>query len=128
MYEEENEMRNSGFYQGEFDKNGDRYDDVIDQLQMELLNRYGFDSDLLEMYRRTVGVYREDKELIGIPLYSKYNRTQAGNIKIGEVGKDVKLWKMVQNGKENERKLELTSLYEESNESDLMILVAGSIT
>jgi len=133
MYKVENEMRNSNFYQSQFDRNGDRYDDVIDQLQIELLNRFGFKNisknnngigDLLEMYRRTVGVYRDDKELIGIPLYSRYNRTQAGNIKIGEIGKDVKLWR----NEKNNNDLQLTSLYEESSGSDLMIIIAGSIT
>jgi len=95
------------------------------------LNEFGFkeESDL-EIFRESLGMYSNDKEISSIPYYSKYNRARDGELKVGSEMVDVLLA-----NKENPfQQISLNQFYKDElqkknlNDDAPFVIIAGSIT
>lgn len=98
MYQRENELRLSEETQLKMDEclssgTMNSYALLLDEIQIQVLREFGFKGteEDLSLFRQSLGLYAEDKELQSIPYYSKFNRARDGDLKVGDLVEDVQL-------------------------------------
>jgi len=135
IYVRENELRLSNEVQEMMDRcvlsNMDEYANLVETIQRKVLKEFGYEEeDDLEVFRESLGKFTDDEEISSIPYYSKYNRANVGNLKVGDDMVDVKLTSI-----ENPSlQTSLTSFYKEQIEKRNLkkdcpfVVIAGSIT
>ena len=136
MYHRENELRLSDTIQEKMDnceiREYDGYVKILDEIQKTVLKENGFEGncDELKIYRQGIGYYKDDPQVISIPLYSKYNRAKEGNIGEGDDLIDV----LLTNPETPNSQISLSSFYQKTiSQKNLpqntpMVVIAGSIT
>lgn len=89
------------------------------------------DDEDLQVFRQSLGLYADDKELQQLPFYSKFNRAVDGTLKEGDELVDVHTLRTIEDPNTN---LSLKTFYEQECEKrniskdSPLVLFAGSIT
>jgi len=107
-----------------------KYSLLIENVQKQVLREFGFsgsDEDV-SLLRSSMGYYAEDKELLSIPYYSKFNRCVNGNMKVGDKVEDVSLHFLDGNSKTTLFEFYQKRCGELGLKDASMVIVSGSIS
>ena len=137
MYRRENELRLSEETQSEMDKyfpdKMEKYDELITTIQKKVLKEFGYQGNEkdLDLFRKSLGMYKNDKEVQSIPYYAKHNRAIDGNLKEGDQINDVKLYQIDFEKGSTTLFAHFEEISKQNNleeEDAFFVLIGGSIT